>query len=96
MVARFLRGEIAGDQAGAAIVLSPDLDFIVPQLWGAAEGVPFNLRMKADVAGGTLALTVGDTIVWSGNRRRLLRKRRISFRVKATKTPSAALLRLID
>ena len=96
MVARYLRGEIGGDQAGAAIALSSHLDFIVPQLWDGAEGPPFNLRMKADVDGGTLALTAGDTILWSGNRRRLLRKRRISFRVNATKTPSAALLRLID
>lgn len=96
MVARYLRGELGGDQTGGAIALSPDLDFIVPQLWGAAEGLPFNLRMKADVAGGTLALTAGDTILWSGDRRRLLRMRRIAFRLKATKTPSAALLRLID
>jgi hypothetical protein len=35
MAARFLRGEIDGNQAGARIELSPDLDFIVPQLWVA-------------------------------------------------------------
>jgi pyruvate/2-oxoglutarate dehydrogenase complex dihydrolipoamide dehydrogenase (E3) component len=96
MAARFLRGEIGGDQAGTAIALSSRLDFIVPQLWDGGEGVPFNLRMRTDVDGGTLALTDGDTILWSGDGGRLLRKRRISFRARATKTPSAALLRLID
>lgn len=95
-VARFLRGEIGGDQTGAVIALSSHLDFIVPQLWDGAEDLPFNLRMRTDVDGGTLALTAGDTILWSGDRRQLLRKRRISFRARATKTPSAALLRLID
>jgi len=98
MVARFLRGEIGGDQAGAMIELSQDFDFIVPQLWNGAGGLPFNLRMKADVDGGTLALTVGDTCVWSGDRRRLLRKRRISIRPEAKETPreGAVRLRLID
>jgi NADPH-dependent 2,4-dienoyl-CoA reductase/sulfur reductase-like enzyme len=76
-VARFLRGEIGGDQAGAVIELGPDLDFIVPQLWNGAGGLPFNLRMKADVAGRSLALKVDGSSVWSGERRRLWRKRRI-------------------
>jgi NADPH-dependent 2,4-dienoyl-CoA reductase/sulfur reductase-like enzyme len=96
MAARYLRGEIDGEQSGAAIALSSHLDFIVPQLWNGAEGLPFNLRMRTDVDGGMLALTDGDTTLWSGDRRRLFRKRRISFRAKATNTPSAALLRLID
>jgi hypothetical protein len=98
MAARFLRGEIDGNQAGARIELSPDLDFIVPQLWNGAGGLPFNLRMTADVGGRKLALTVGETILWSGDRRRLLRRRRISFRPAAEKAPcdGAAMLRLID
>jgi thioredoxin reductase len=76
-VARFLRREIDGDQAGAAVELGPDLDFIVPQLWNGAGGLPFNLRMKADVTERGLALKVGGDTVWSGERRRLWRKRRI-------------------
>ena len=98
MAARFLRGEIDGNQAGARIELSPDLDFIVPQLWNGAGGLPFNLRMTADVGGRKLALTVGETILWSGDRRRLLRRRRISFRPAAEKAPcdGAAMLHLID
>ena len=61
-------------------------------------GLPFNLRMTADVGGRKLALTVGETILWSGDRRRLLRRRRISFRPAAEKAPcdGAAMLRLID
>jgi pyruvate/2-oxoglutarate dehydrogenase complex dihydrolipoamide dehydrogenase (E3) component len=98
MVARFLRGEIGGDQTGAGIELAPDLDFIVPQLWSDGEGLPFNLRMKTDVGGGKLALAVGGTILWTGARRRLLRKRRISFRPDAGTAPrdGTAMLRLID
>ncbi|HKP23794.1 MAG TPA: FAD-dependent oxidoreductase [Dongiaceae bacterium] len=98
MVARFLRGEIGGDQAGAGIELAAGLDFIVPQVWSGADGLPFNLRMRADVGGRTLALAVGETTVWTGERRRLLRKRRICFRPDAGKAPrnGTAMLRLID
>ena len=98
MAARFLRGEIGGDQTGAVIELPSDLDFIVPQLWNGVGNLPFNLRMRADVGGRRLALTVGETILWSSDRRSLLRKRRISFRPEESKAPrdGAAMLRLID
>jgi len=98
MVARFLRGEIGGDQAGAGIELAPDLDFVVPQLWNGGQGLPFNLRMKADVGERKLALAVGETILWTGPRRRLWRKRRISFRPDAGTAPrdGTVMLRLID
>jgi thioredoxin reductase len=98
MAARFLRGQIDGNQAGARIELSPDLDFIVPQLWNGAGDLPFNLRMNADIGGRKLALTAGETILWSSDRRRLLRRRRISFRPEADKAPreGTAMLRLID
>src|SRR5262245_16245575 len=98
MVARFLRREIDGDQVGGGIELSPDLDFIVPQLWNGAGGLPFNLRMRTDVGGRKLALTNGETTVWAGDRKRLLRKRRITFRPETGKAPgkAAITLRLID
>ena len=98
MAARFLRGEIAGDQTGAIIELGADLDFIVPQLWNGVGDLPFNLRMKADIGGRKLALTVGETILWSSDRRRLLRRRRISFHPEESKAPreGTAMLRLID
>lgn len=86
-VARFLRGEIGGDQTGAAIGLAPDLDFVVPQLWSGLDGFAFNLRMKADVGGRKLALASSETMLWSGNRQKLLRRRRICFAPDAAKAP---------
>ena len=98
MVARYLRGEIGGDQAGAAIALSPDLDFVVPQLWNGVDGLPFNLRMRSDVQGRRLALASNATILWSGERQRLLRRRRICVRPGAANAPreGSVELRLMD
>jgi hypothetical protein len=98
MAARYLRGEIGGEQTGAAIALGPDLDYILPQLWNGLADLPFNLRMKTDVGGRKLALTGNETVLWSGGRRRLLRRRRISIRPDAAKAPREGdvELRLID
>jgi hypothetical protein len=52
--------------------------------------------MNRDVGGRKLALAVGDAMLWSGDRRRLLRKRRITFRPEAPPRQDTALLRLID
>lgn len=98
MAARFLRGEIGGEQTGAVIALAPDLDYIVPQLWSGTDGLPLNLRMKTDVVGRKLALSSNETVLWSGDRRRLLRRRRISIHPDAAKAPpdGDVQLRLID
>jgi pyruvate/2-oxoglutarate dehydrogenase complex dihydrolipoamide dehydrogenase (E3) component len=86
MVARYLRGEIGGARDGALFDLAEEIDFAVPQFWdcglprpAGAHPIPLNLRMKQDVADRRLALKVGETTIWSGSRRRLLRKRRVAF-----------------
>jgi thioredoxin reductase len=88
MAARFLRGEIGGASSGAVLELAPEIDFVVPQMCSgeatAHSTIPFNVRMKSDVAGRRLALKVGDDTVCSGPRRRLLRKRRILLAPMAT------------
>lgn len=92
MAARFLRGEIGGACSGAALELAPEIDFVVPQICSgeatAPGTIPFNVRMKSDVAGRRLALKVGDDTVCSGSQRRLLRKRRILLAPTGTATPA--------
>ena len=98
MAARFMRSEIAGDQTGAIIELRRGSRLHRAGFWNGVGDLPFNLRMKADIGGRKLALTVGETILWSSDRRRLLRRRRISFHPEASKAPreGTAMLRLID
>jgi thioredoxin reductase len=92
MAARFLRGEIGGACSGVVLELAPEIDFVVPQICGgeasAPGAMPFNVRMKSDVAGRRLALKVGDNTVCSGPRGRLLRKRRILLAATATTMPA--------
>jgi pyruvate/2-oxoglutarate dehydrogenase complex dihydrolipoamide dehydrogenase (E3) component len=99
MVARFLRGEIGGASSGAVLELAPEIDFVVPQMCNgeatAPDAIPFNVRMKCDVAGRRIALKVGDDTVCSGSRRRLLRKRRILLPPTAIAT-AAVRLELCD
>jgi thioredoxin reductase len=86
LVARYLRGEISGERHGAMLELSEEIDFAVPQFWdcglahhASSKAFPVNVRMKRDVAGRRLTLKTGETVIWSGPRTRLLRKRRIVF-----------------
>jgi thioredoxin reductase len=92
MAARFLRGEIGGACSGAILELAPEIDFVVPQMCSgeatAPSAIPFNVRMKSDVAGRRLALKAGDDTVCFGTRRRLLRKRRILLTPTATTMPA--------
>ncbi|MBA4096171.1 MAG: hypothetical protein C0484_05300 [Rhodospirillum sp.] len=92
MAARFLRGEISGASSGTVLEIAPEIDFVVPQICSgdatAAGAIPFNVRMKSDVAGRRLALKAGDDTVCSGPRRRLLRKRRILLAATATTMPA--------
>jgi thioredoxin reductase len=95
MAARFLRGEIGGTQSGTLMELSPEIEFIVPQLWGC-EAIPaaadgrFNLRMKRDAIDRRLVLRLADAIAWSGPRQRLLRKRRIVLAPKTRRTAESS------
>jgi thioredoxin reductase len=92
MAARFLRGEIDGTCSGAVLELAPEIDFVVPQVCSgevtAPGAIPFNVRMKSDVAGRRLALKAGDNTVCSGPRGRLLRKRRLLLAATATAMPT--------
>ena len=92
MATRFLRGEIGGACSDAVLELAPEIDFVVPQICNgeatAPGAIPFNVRMKSDVAGRRLALKAGDVTVCSGPRRRLLRKRRILLAAMATTMPA--------
>jgi thioredoxin reductase len=96
MAARFLRGEIGGAQCGSLVELSPEIDFIVPQLWSDESTIPagtdglFSLRMKRDATDRRLVLRSADAILWSGPRQRLLRKRRIVLALKAKRTADAS------
>jgi hypothetical protein len=83
------------------IELSEDIDFAVPQFWDCelarligSKAFPWNVRMKRDVVGRRLALKIGDTVIWSGPRRRLLRKRRIVFLPGAAAAPVTGPLKL--
>lgn len=82
-VARFLAGEIGASQCNRRIELADDIDFLVPQRWDAgsatadAAKVPVVLRVGRDLRHRRLAYRAGDTVIWSGEPRTLLRKRRI-------------------
>lgn len=78
MAARYLRGEIAATQSGHRMELSAGVDFLVPQRWGGTEAAPVSLRVAQDMRGRRLALTAGANQAWTGDRRNLLRKRRIA------------------
>jgi thioredoxin reductase len=98
MVVRYLRGEIGGARDGAMLELAEAIDFAVPQFWDCrlppldgTHALPFNLRMKADVADRRLAMKVGETTIWSGPHRRLLRKRRIAFTLGVEAPPAASI-----
>jgi hypothetical protein len=79
MIARYLRGEIGGTQAGHRLDLSGDIAFLVPQRWGGtAEAAPVSLRVAGDVHNRRLALTSGAGRVWVGKQRSFLRRRRIA------------------
>jgi hypothetical protein len=101
MVARYLRSEIGGVRDGSMLELSEEIDFGVPQFWDcglarlvSSQGLPFNLRMKKDIVGRRLAVKIGETIVWSGPRRRLLRKRRIAFFPGPTTVPATGAIKI--
>jgi thioredoxin reductase len=96
MAACFLRGEIAGEQAGRRIDLSSDISFMVPQRWeGQFPSPPICLRVGRDLPQGRLALTVGPDQVWFGSRRKFLRKRRISLPA-AINAAQPATLKIIE
>jgi len=101
MAARFLRGEIAGNQSDRRLDLSADIDFAVPQRWdgnAVAAGIPVNLRVNKDLRDRKLTLSVGPQLIWSGSRRSFMRKRRIALprSVSADQIPGRLRIEFIE
>jgi hypothetical protein len=88
-VGRYLRGEIDGKQGRHGFTVSPDIDFIVPQLWdqgfmanSPTNGVPVTLRVARDVHRRRLVLQLEDDYVPLGRLRTFLRRRRAAIDIR--------------
>ncbi len=85
MVARYLRGDLSGDQGQSRFELADEIAYMVPQLWddrashAGPTALPTTLRMARDMASARLVLDVGDQTIWSGHKRGLLRRRRVKL-----------------
>ncbi|HWA48071.1 MAG TPA: FAD-dependent oxidoreductase [Dongiaceae bacterium] len=97
MVARYLRGEIAGAQANQRPTLSSDIDILVPQLWGNdADAPPVSLRVSRDLPHRRVAVATDAGQIWTGARRTLLRRRRIAAPSAASLAQASARLSVVD
>jgi thioredoxin reductase len=97
MVARYLRGELAGAQARQRPVLSADIAFLVPQLWESGlDAPPVSLRVSRDLRHRRLALTDDAGPIWTSGRRTLLRRRRIAAPSAAALAQASANLSVVE
>lgn len=92
--AAFVTGRLDAERAATPIALDPRFRYIVPQRWAWNMGdmaldppLRPSLRVRSDVGRGRIRVRVGDSAVWWGRRKPLLRERRL--RVDLASLPSA-------
>ncbi|MCC7049931.1 MAG: FAD-dependent oxidoreductase [Alphaproteobacteria bacterium] len=80
--AAHLRGARTWRDRSLAIAVAPAFLYLVPQCWSFdAPGLaplPTSLRVGADLSSARVGIRQGESLVWQGPARRLLRHRRIS------------------